>query len=111
VLVRIRTFGPPNGRGARPWTSLAQKARLAWWVGKDDNKTKGYFGGRQREIVLLRIRSHTSSTSFAERIDPSPSLFSSANGGNSHSIKGNEGDFGLLIAALMDSIACLSLSI
>ena len=51
----------------------------------------------------------TSSTRFADRSEPSPNLFSSAKGGNSHSIKGNEGVLGLSMAALTESIARRSL--
>ena len=76
-------------------------------LARGDTRTES--GLLLQETIFSNAR--TSSTSLAERNDPSPSLFSSTNGGNSHSINGNEGDFGLLIAALTDSIACLSLLI
>jgi hypothetical protein len=76
VLDIIKIFGPIFGIGdTNDLTNLIQKFILA------------------------------SSTSLDDCNDPSPNLFNDDNNGNSHSINRNDGVFGDLIAACIDTIA------
>jgi len=65
----------------------------------------------EKEIFVTSFPTNlifASSTSSADRNDPSPNLFNCARGGNSNSINGKDGFRGRSIAFLVASIAILS---
>ncbi|MGK3745197.1 MAG: hypothetical protein ACI90V_012058, partial [Bacillariaceae sp.] len=63
------------------------------------------------DILLINLLTNfkfASSTSIADRNEPSPNLFNDCNGGNSNSINGKFVFRGRSIAFFVESIACLS---
>jgi hypothetical protein len=110
VLVNNLVLGPIKGRGDRDRTSLAQNAKFAWdeiIYMRCECSSQTY----SNRVFQFHLGVRTSSTWLAERSEPSPSLFKDSKGGNSHSMSGKDGVLGFSMAALIASMARLSLPV